>query len=73
MKATRWLREAGFDVVRKTLRCVALLGLAALAIAPVVAQDTTPLTLMTAGNGSAFLPMARASPRFLLPKASRSK
>jgi hypothetical protein len=36
----------------KTIRWVALSGLAALAIAPVVAQDTMPVTLMTAGNGA---------------------
>jgi TRAP-type uncharacterized transport system substrate-binding protein len=46
------------------MRC-ALLGLAALFIAPVFAQDAISVTLMTAGNGSAFLPHGQGIAAFL--------
>jgi uncharacterized protein len=68
----RRLLEIGFDAIRKTVRCVARLALAALFIAPVFAQDTNQdtisVTLMTAGNGSAFLPYGQAIAAFLATK-----
>jgi uncharacterized protein len=44
------------------------LGLAALFFAPVFAQDTMPVMLMTAGNGSAFLPYGQGIAAFLATK-----
>jgi TRAP transporter TAXI family solute receptor len=52
-------------MIRKTIRCVVLLGLATLVHAPVSAQTTAPVTLMTAGNGSAFLPYGEGIAAYL--------
>ena len=52
-------------MMQKTVLCVALLGLAALSITPVLAQNTPQVTLMTAGDGSAFMPYGRGIAAFL--------
>lgn len=55
-------------MIRKAIRCVALLALAALGSQPVVAQTTAQVTLMTAGNGSAFLPYGQGIAAYLASK-----
>jgi hypothetical protein len=53
--------------MRNTIRCLALSGLAALAT-PALAQTAAQVTLMTAGNGSAFLPYGQGIAAFLASK-----
>jgi uncharacterized protein len=53
--------------MRNTIRCIALVGLATLAT-PALAQTTAPVTLMTAGNGSAFLPYGQGIAAYLASK-----
>jgi TRAP transporter TAXI family solute receptor len=55
-------------MIRQTIRCVVLLGLAALVHTPVLAQTTAPVTLMTAGDGSAFMPYGQGIAAYLAPK-----
>lgn len=59
-------------MIRKMVRCLVLLGLAALVdtpgLTPVLAQTTAPVTLMTAGNGSAFLPYGEGIAAYLASK-----
>jgi uncharacterized protein len=50
--------------MRNTIRCLALLALAILAT-PALAQTAAPVTLMTAGNGSAFLPYGQGIAAYL--------
>jgi TRAP transporter TAXI family solute receptor len=52
----------------KTLRYVVLLGLAVLNGTPALAQKSAQVTLMTAGNGSAFLPYGQGIAAFLASK-----
>jgi TRAP transporter TAXI family solute receptor len=52
----------------KTLRYVVLLGLAVLNGTPALAQNSGQVTLMTAGNGSAFLPYGQGIAAFLASK-----
>ena len=52
----------------KTLRYVVLLGLAVLNGTPALAQNSAQVTLMTAGNGSAFLPYGQGIAAFLASK-----
>jgi TRAP transporter TAXI family solute receptor len=54
--------------MRRTLVSGLLLGLAALGTAPVVAQNTVPVTFMTAGDGSAFLPYGQGIAAYLATK-----
>jgi hypothetical protein len=49
----------------KTVRCLALLALIPLSHAPVLAQSTSQVTLMTAGDGSAFLPYGQGIATYL--------
>jgi TRAP-type uncharacterized transport system substrate-binding protein len=51
-------------MIRKVLRCIALLG-AAFLIAPALAQTSENVTLMTAGDGSAFLPYGQGIAAYL--------
>jgi uncharacterized protein len=53
------------DLMRKAARCIALLGFTALGLGPVLAQNTV---LMTAGNGSAFLPYGQGVAAYLASK-----
>jgi TRAP transporter TAXI family solute receptor len=53
--------------MRNAIRCLALSGLAALAT-PALAQTAAQVTLMTAGNGSAFLPYGQGIAAFLASK-----
>jgi TRAP transporter TAXI family solute receptor len=53
--------------MRKTIRCLVLLGPVSLA-APALAQTTAQATLMTAGNGSAFLPYGQGIAAYLASK-----
>lgn len=55
-------------MIRKMVRCVALLGLTALGNTPGLAQTTASVTLMTAGNGSAFLPYGEGIAAYLASK-----
>jgi TRAP transporter TAXI family solute receptor len=55
-------------MIRPTIRCVALLSLAALLQTPVLAQTTAPVTLMTAGDGSAFMPYGQGIAAYLAPR-----
>jgi TRAP transporter TAXI family solute receptor len=65
-------------MMRQTIRCVVLLSLAALVPAPVLtqttlaqttsAQTTAQVTLMTAGDGSAFLPYGQGIAAYLAPR-----
>jgi TRAP transporter TAXI family solute receptor len=52
----------------KSVRCVVPLGVAILGGVPVLAQDTAQVTLMTAGDGSAFLPYGQGIAAFLAAK-----
>ena len=52
-------------MTRRLICCLALLGLAALAIAQATGQQATPLTLKTAGRGSSFMPYGEGVARFL--------
>jgi TRAP transporter TAXI family solute receptor len=52
-------------MIQKALRCVVLLALAALGNAPVLAQNAAQATLMTAGDGSAFLPYGQGIAAYL--------
>jgi uncharacterized protein len=59
-------------MMRQTIRRIVLLSLAALVVAPVLAQTTfaqttAPVTLMTAGDGSAFLPYGQGIAAYLAP------
>jgi uncharacterized protein len=51
-----------------TVRTIAILGLAALAGTPALSQKTAQVTLMTAGDGSAFLPYGQGIATFLARK-----
>ena len=53
--------------IRTTIRCLVLLALTALA-PPAPAQTITPVTLMTAGDGSAFLPYGQGIAAYLASK-----
>lgn len=55
-------------MIPKAVRCVVLLSLTALGSAPVVAQTMAQVTLMTAGNGSAFLPYGQGIAAYLASK-----
>jgi uncharacterized protein len=55
-------------MIQKAVRCVVLLGLAMLGNAPVLAQTTAPVTFMTAGEGSAFLPYGQGIAAYLASK-----
>jgi len=59
------------DMVRKTARCLLLLGLAVLGHIPARAQQTAPVTLMTAGDGSAFLPYGQGVAAYLASRGIR--
>ena len=48
-----------------------LLALAVIGAAPAQAQDTAPVTFMTAGDGSAFLPYGQGVAAYLLTKGLR--
>ncbi len=50
------------------VRCAALLGLAGAGVVAAVAQNTAPVVLMTAGDGSAFLPYGQGLAAFLAAK-----
>ena len=50
------------------VRCIALLGLALFGHTPVQAQTTAPVMLMTAGDGSAFLPYGEGIATYLASK-----
>jgi TRAP transporter TAXI family solute receptor len=52
-------------MIRRTVWCFLWLALAALAHSPVVAQTTAPVTFMTAGDGSAFLPYGQGVAAYL--------
>lgn len=52
----------------RRVRCVALLCLAILGCGPTLAQTTAPVTLMTAGDGSAFLPYGQGIAAYLASK-----
>jgi TRAP transporter TAXI family solute receptor len=54
--------------MRRTLVSGLLLGLAALGAAPAMAQNTVPVTCMTAGDGSAFLPYGQGIAAYLATK-----
>jgi TRAP transporter TAXI family solute receptor len=56
------------DMVRKTARCLLLLGLAVLGHIPARAQQAAAVTLMTAGDGSAFLPYGQGVAAYLASK-----
>src|SRR5580658_2655178 len=51
--------------MRRTLLAGLLLGLAVLVAAPAMAQQTVPVTFMTAGDGSAFLPYGQGIAAYL--------
>jgi uncharacterized protein len=60
-------------MIQKAIRCVVLLGLAALGhlfvpTPPVLAQTTAPVIFMTAGDGSAFLPYGQGIAAYLASK-----
>jgi TRAP transporter TAXI family solute receptor len=55
-------------MIRQTTRCAVLLSLAALVHTPVLAQTTARVTLMTAGDGSAFMPYGQGIAAYLAPK-----
>jgi len=60
-------------MIQKIIRCVVLLGLAALGNTPVLtqpalAQTTAPVTFMTAGDGSAFLPYGQGVAAYLVSR-----
>jgi uncharacterized protein len=55
-------------MIRKAFRCAALLGLAALSNTPVLAQNAMRVVLMTAGDGSAFMPYGQGVAAFLAAK-----
>jgi TRAP transporter TAXI family solute receptor len=54
--------------MRRTLLGGLLLGLAALGTAMAMAQNTVPVTFMTAGDGSAFLPYGQGVAAYLATK-----
>jgi hypothetical protein len=56
------------DMVRKTARCLILLSLAVLGHIPARAQQAAAVTLMTAGEGSAFLPYGQGVAAYLASK-----
>src|SRR3984957_1379965 len=51
--------------MRKAIRCFMLLGLAVLISAPLLAQSTFQVAMLTAGNGSAFLPYGQGVAAYL--------
>jgi TRAP transporter TAXI family solute receptor len=53
---------------RRHLLCYILLGSAALIAAPAIAQNAAPVTFMTAGDGSAFLPYGQGVAKYLATK-----
>src|ERR1700679_3484259 len=55
-------------IIPKIVRSVVLLSLAVLGPAPVLAQTATPVTFMTAGEGSAFLPYGQGIAAYLATK-----
>jgi TRAP transporter TAXI family solute receptor len=55
-------------MIQKAIQCVVLLSLTALGNAPVLAQTTAPVTFMTAGEGSAFLPYGHGIAAYLATK-----
>ena len=55
-------------MIRKAIRCVVLLGLVVLGNTPVPAQTAAPVTFMTAGDGSAFLPYGQGIAAYLASK-----
>ena len=57
-------------LTRRVLAC-GLLGLAALGAAPASAQTVVPVTFMTAGDGSAFLPYGQGVAAYLAKKDIR--
>jgi uncharacterized protein len=56
---------APMDMMRKVARCIAVFGLAALCLGPALAQNAVQAVLMTAGNGSAFLPYGQGVAAYL--------
>jgi TRAP transporter TAXI family solute receptor len=52
-------------MAQRAVRYVAILSLVALGITPVLSQKTVHVTLMTAGDGSAFLPYGQGIAAFL--------
>ncbi|MEA2829553.1 MAG: hypothetical protein QOF22_301, partial [Bradyrhizobium sp.] len=57
-------RRSNRNMVRKVVRCIALLSLALLNT-PAPAQKAARVTLMTAGDGSAFLPYGQGIAAYL--------
>jgi TRAP transporter TAXI family solute receptor len=55
-------------MIRKAFRCVVLLGLVVLGNTAASAQQTPPVTFMTAGDGSAFLPYGHGIAAYLAAK-----
>jgi TRAP transporter TAXI family solute receptor len=60
-------------MIQKAIRCAVLLGLSALGdpavlVQPVRAQTAAPVTFMTAGDGSAFLPYGQGIAAYLATK-----
>ncbi len=55
-------------MARNTVRAVAILGMAALVGTPALSQKSAQVTLMTAGDGSAFLPYGQGIATFLARK-----
>src|SRR5271168_501406 len=70
LSATAWraVRQPEMTMSSKTVRYVVLLGLAVLSGTTVFAQKSAQVTLMTAGNGSAFLPYGQGIATFLASK-----
>jgi uncharacterized protein len=54
-------------MIRKVLRCIALVG-AAFLMTPALAQTSENMTLMTAGDGSAFLPYGQGIAAYLVSR-----
>jgi uncharacterized protein len=55
-------------MIQKAIRCVVLFSLVALGHTPVLAQSAAPVTFMTAGEGSAFLPYGQGIAAYLASK-----
>jgi TRAP transporter TAXI family solute receptor len=55
-------------MIQKAIRCVVLFSLVALGHTPVLAQTAAPVTFMTAGEGSAFLPYGQGIATYLASK-----
>ena len=55
-------------MMRRTIRCFLLLALATFGHTPALAQTTAPVTFMTAGDGSAFLPYGQGVAAYLAPR-----